>query len=509
MLKPLVDFAFVEPLSLSKPEIVETMISDSIVPCEVLSTPDPAGEQKGISKQAIRSSLKASTFDSVFSNIFGAATTGVLLTDFALQLGATSWEIGVLCALPMVMNFLQPMGAYLADRQASRSRYNLLMFGFSRLLWLILALGIGFASWFHADRHLLLQGTLFIVFAANLLSALGSASWLSWMSVLVPHRLRGRYFSFRNSAGSLTTLLGVPLMGMVVSAWAGGTIQGYGVALSVAVIAGLISLGCQCFMADVNPQQQENPQKAETGEEEKTETKNFAALLKDTNFLTFLLYFGFWTFAVNLSSPFFNLYLLKDLGLDVSWVTIFNSFSAGANLLMLLLWGKLADRLGNRPILLLVGILVGVTPLLWVGTGNNPLSLWLWLPLLHALGGGTWAAIDLCSNNIQMEIAPKRQPSTYFAMAAAVAGVTGALGTTVGGFLAEIPAVGGLTGLFALSAVLRLVAIVPLLFVQERRSLSVGQLIRNFLPLKPRMEPILEPISVAGSMIISQNSERH
>jgi len=63
----------------------------------------------------------------------------------------------------------------------------------------------------------------------NILSALGSSSWVSWMAALVPHRLRGRYFGFRNSAGSLTTLLSVPLFGFAVSAWPSGTMVGYGV----------------------------------------------------------------------------------------------------------------------------------------------------------------------------------------------------------------------------------------------------------------------------------------
>ncbi len=68
-------------------------------------------------------------------------------------------------------------------------------------------------------------------------------------------------------------------------------------------------------------------------------------------------------FAVNLSAPFFNLYMLDNLGIDVRWVATYTSIQAGANLLMLVLWGKLADRIGNRPILITVGIVVAVTPI--------------------------------------------------------------------------------------------------------------------------------------------------
>jgi len=43
------------------------------------------------------------------------------------------------------------------------------------------------------------------------LAALGSSSWVSWMAALVPSL--GRYFGFP-SAGSLTTLLSVPLLSL-------------------------------------------------------------------------------------------------------------------------------------------------------------------------------------------------------------------------------------------------------------------------------------------------------
>lgn len=433
------------------------------------------------SKPTIRSSLRASTLDGVFASIFGSVTGGVLFTNFLLKLGATNVEIGLLSAVPMVANFLQPVGAYLSDRMTSRRRYNLLIFGLSRLLWLILALEIVWASWHHIEADQLLQWTLGIVLAANLLVALGSASWLSWMAVLVPDQLRGRYFSFRNSVASLTSLVCVPLMGLGVSTWGGGTVQGYAAFLCLGVLAGLVSLGCQCGMTDVNPL----AQAAAAEKHPEAEQGSFAALLKDCNFLKFLFYWGLWTFGCQLSSPFFNIYLLEDLGLDIGLVTIYTSLGSIANLLMLLVWGQLADRLGNRTLLVVVGIVAGLKPLLWLWAGNDSFGIWLWLPLLHLLRGGVWAALDLCNNNIQMELAPQKQPSsTYFAIAAAVAGICGALGATAGGILAQLSFLGGLRGLFVLSAALRLVAIVPLLFVQEPRPRSLSSLFKMIFPGK-------------------------
>ncbi len=448
-----------------------------------------------ISKKDIRSTLKASTLDGVFASVFESATTGVILSNFLLQLGATSIEIGILSAIPMVVNLVQPLGAYIADRTTSRHWYNLFIFGVSRLLWLVLVVEIVWGRQ-HTDSHQLLEWTLATAFAASLLAAFANSNWFSWMAAVVPHRLRGRYFGFRNSAVSLITLLGVPLMGLGMSTWGTDPIFGYCIVLFVGILAGLISLGFQFLMVDVNPQVFGKPIvgtrlvvgtrqcRVPTLHEPEIHSKTdfLPDILKDYNFLIFLGYLVLWTFAVNLSAPFFNIYLLKDLHLDVTLVTIYNSLSAGANLLLLLFWGRLADRWGNRPLLIGVGVLMAVTPVLWLVTGNYPLALWVWLPLLHLLGGTTLGAIELCTKNIQMEIAPIKQPSTYFAIAAAVAGLAGALGTTAGGFLAEVPGM-SLGALFALSALLRLIAILPLVLVREPRSLSL----RSLLPFHQKI----------------------
>ncbi len=436
-----------------------------------------------IPKQTIRTSLKASTMDGILATIFSNITSGVLLVNFLLELGATPVEIGLLSSIPMLVNFLQPLGAFIADRAQSRHWYVLTIYAPSRLLWLTLLLGIAWMGSSNNHHHQLITWTLSIIFIANVLGALGSSAWFSWMAALVPKQLRGRYFGLRNSTASLTNLLCVPLLGLGISAWPGGTIQGFGVMLLGGVMVGIASLICQFWMQDINPQVTHADTSPNRQENKYSQPKK-ASIFKDINFLKLLLYLGLWTFAVNLSAPFFNLYMMSDLALELSTVTLYTSLAAGANLALLVLWGKLADRMGNRPLLLLVGILMAVTPIFWLFAGADSVSLWILLPTIHIVTGGSMAAIELCSSNIQMSVAPLDRPSQYFAIAAAVAGVSGGLGSTVGGFIAGLNIIGGLPGLFVLSAVLRLIALLPLLFVQEPRSQSIVDIVRNILPAK-------------------------
>ncbi len=457
--------------------------------------------REGEGKLAIRQSLRASTLDGMFSSAFENIVRGVLISHFLLGLGAGAFEIGLLSSIPMMAHLLQPLGAYFSERSTSRHLYCLLIYGTSRLLWLLPAAGIFLFSHGTIDAHTLSLLTLAVLMLSNILDAVGCASWMSWMAVLVPARIRGRYFSLRRSLASLTALLTIPAGGWLVSSWLGGEIEGYAIALIIAIIMGLISLGFQFWMSDVNPQAPSEPKaKLKPGISANAlpalETAPAdLSLLKNTNFLILLLFFGAWTFSVNLSAPFFNLYLLDTLHLPIQWVTLYNSFMYGAFFLTIMLWGRLADAIGNRPVLIVNCVLVASIALMWSYVSGSAVSLWLLLPLLHLLQGTAFAALDLCLANIQLELAPLTRQSAYFAIAAAVMGVTGALGTTAGSYLAELSTV-GLPALFALTAVVRLVSIVPLAFVKEDRSQPIRQLLSQWRQPWWQRPPVWQPAKI-------------
>jgi MFS family permease len=441
-----------------------------------------------LAKDSIRRSLEASTVDGIFAAIYSNVTGGVLLTHFLMDLGADAAQVGLLASIPLIANLVQPLGAYFSEKIASRHWYCLGVYAPSRLLWLLLLVGLGLLHWDYIDPQTLILGTLAIALLSYSIGALGSAAWLSWMAVLVPKRLRGRYFGLRNSAANSINLVAGPLTGVAIAQWPSGSLDGFGVLLGVAIAFGMISLTFQNFMTDVNPQLQHAlaeppqtlPSAAHLSESAPEADASEPGKVRHPDFWIFLIYFSSWIFAFSLSAPFFNLYMLDNLSLPIGQVTLYNSLMAGANLLMLIFWGRLADRMGNRFVLAIAGIILALIPPLWLFVGTDSLSIWLWLPLLHVGMGGTGAAIDLCSNNLQIGVAPVRNQSTYFGWIAAAAGVSGALGTTLGGYWAEHWMQGGLLGIFLLSSACRAIALLPLAFVREHRDLSLKQLMQVF-----------------------------
>jgi len=226
----------------------------------------------------------------------------------------------------------------------------------------------------------------------------------------------GRYFGFR--ASSLTTLLSVPLPDLQCLF---RRVEQQG--LRCGVVSGVSRGGESGISAHGGePTNSRCPQVQQNAcLNNLVEPKVHAQVsIRDTNFLiALLLVYGCLALtSARQSLP------AGQFGFRFGWAHSTRVW-AGANLIMLVL--VLADRLGNRP-LLLVGIWRQTPGYGWLGLD---LTQFPSVATTDMLSGGTWAAIELC-NNIQMEVAPLEHPF-YFAIAAAVAGVCGALGTTAGG----------------------------------------------------------------------------
>jgi MFS family permease len=436
----------------------------------------------------IRRSLKASSIDGIFAAVYSNLTSGVLLSNFLVNLQANSLEIGILAAIPMLANVVQPLGAWWGARSTSRRNYCSSVNVPARFVWVFLVIGIAMYTQHLLDERAMAMWTMVVVSVSHLLGGLGSATWLSWMAALVPSKLRGRYFSIRNTIANLTSLIVVAIAGFWVANYPRGEIEAFEIALGVAMIAGLISMAYQWQMVDVSPPRQEIAS-LDNFEVDSISVAPVAILttpppesaigiiFQDRYFQGFTICFSAWMFALNLSAPFFNLYLLRDLAIDVSWVTLYNSLTSAANLAVLIPFGRWSDRIGTRIPLLGMGVVMALLPLLWLGIGTDAPSLWVGLPLLFMLNGGASAAIDLCINNLQIEISHHRHQAKYFGITAAMGGIGGAMGTFCGGILASIDVWGGLTGLFVISSILRLLSLIPLLLLQPEGERSLFQLL--------------------------------
>jgi len=147
--------------------------------------------------------------------------------------------------------------------------------------------------------------------------------------------------------------------------------------------------------------------------------------------------------------------------------------------------GVVSDRFKNQAIIHAASWVAVFLPLLWslVRPGS------VWMPVcLHFLGGGFWAGIQLCTNNLVLRISPRQHRPLYISAYNITAGIGATVAPVLAGFAVKtlsavdhsfLPAgVLPLHLIFLTSTVLRLVSLQLIRKFHEPQEVTIGQLIR-------------------------------
>lgn len=73
--------------------------------------------------------------------------------------------------------------------------------------------------------------------------------------------------------------------------------------------------------------------------------------LKDNNFQRLLVFNSAWLFAVNIATPFFTVFMLKTLGLTLTYIIPLTILSQLSSIFTISYWGKFSDRYSNKTII--------------------------------------------------------------------------------------------------------------------------------------------------------------
>lgn len=151
------------------------------------------------------------------------------------------------------------------------------------------------------------------------------------------------------------------------------------------------------------------------------------------------MFLGSWNFAVNLAAPFFTVYMLKRLELDMSFIIAFAVLSQLTSFAFLRIWGRFSDRFSNKSVLRVSGPLFMLCILAWTFT-TMPEKYILTIPLLvaiHIFTGISTAGVTLASGNIGLKLAPKGQATAYLAANSLVNSLAAGIAPVLGGRFAD------------------------------------------------------------------------
>jgi len=160
---------------------------------------------------------------------------------------------------------------------------------------------------------------------------------------------------------------------------------------------------------------------------------DFVKKMNRTNYGLFVIYLSLMSFSVQIASPFFAVYMKKDLNLDYMTYTAIVGSAMVSNFLSISLWGKYSDRFGNKKILKLTGLMIPIIPFLWLLSDDVA-----YLVLIQAFAGFAWAGFNISSFNFILDTVSPAKRVRCVSYYNVLNGMGIFLGSVVGGMLMKI-----------------------------------------------------------------------
>lgn len=365
--------------------------------------------------------------EAAFSGGAAALTTGVILTAFALHLGASTVMVGLLASAPFLAQLLQLPAILLVERLRTRKRIAVLSSILGRLMLAVMAA----TAFFHGISSLLVF--LAAQFILCGLGAIGGCAWHAWLRDLAPEERLGSVFARRTAwLTTISLLLGLAAAFALELTPAGSRDRSlvFAAMFAVGCVTGLVSARIVSGMPEPLMPPAAGPIR-------------LAELLRrpfaDRNFSRLLGFVASWQFAINLATPFFTVFIVRQLRFDVSFVMVLSVVSQIANLLALRTWGMLSDRFANKSVLTVCApaYLLAIAAMIGASQFDSRELVAGWLMVLNMIMGGALAGATLAATNIALKLSPKGSATAYVASNAMITAVAAGIAPILGGLLAD------------------------------------------------------------------------
>jgi MFS family permease len=380
-----------------------------------------------LSRRQITHGLNLVIKEGMVTEAMTALTGGTFLVALALLMGATNVQIGILAALPSFSSIFQLVAIRLLQKYNNRraivvvctlcARIPLLVIGLLPLLF---------------SKGTSIQVLIFLLFFYYFFGSVSGANWNSWMKDLVPEKKLGSYFSQRTR---LTQTLNVVLSLVIALTLdyikkVNPQIQLTAYSLMF-IVGGLIGLTAAWLLART-PEPASYLPKGNI-------FKLFKKPLLDKNYRKLLFFNSFWSFSLNIATPFFTVFMLKTLDLPLSYIIAFAIMGQVAGIFAIRLWGKHSDKYSNKTIIKIAAPLYILCILSWPFAAMAPSFIFVALvvAIINILSGIATSGINLSIGNISLKLASKEEAIVYLTVKNMVVACFASLGPIVGGILAD------------------------------------------------------------------------
>lgn len=375
------------------------------------------------------------------------------ITPYAVELKANNAEVGLLTSFTGLLGPIsQIFGSRIMEKWHRKKIVTLAVILHATMWLAILSLGFFFLKYGKTGYLIPLLIVAYVLY--SIFGSFGGPAWFSLMGDIVPEKMRGRYFSNRNKIcgafSVIATILGS--IWLYYTREGGIIIYGFIILFAIAAVSRYISayFFSKHYVTKIKL--------------DKGYYFSFFQFLKNSpynNFGRFTILISLVTLSVNIAGPFFAVYMWKDLNFNPIWFMAVNTSAGVFSILFMPLWGKFADKYGNRRLLLLGGMLVSIMPFLWL-ISPNPIYLILVPQLISGIG---WSAFNLGASNFIYDAVTVQRRALCVAYYSLLNGIGVFAGATIGGLLTQYAPIHFMNIFLFVFVISGIVRIISLLFM--------------------------------------------
>jgi MFS family permease len=375
----------------------------------------------------VKTGLNLVVKDGLAAEAMTTLTGGTFLVAIALHLGASNFQIGLLAAMPILTNLFQLVAIWLVQRYNNRRAIAVICNFFARFPLLLIAM----LPWlFTAETSL--QVLIFLLFFHYLFGSIAGASWNSWMKDLVPEKKLGIYFSRRSRMiqilnVTLSLLIAVGL-DYIKKNYAAYEMPAYSIMFLAGGLMGMLGV----YVLSRTPE-------PKGGMIVDNLFVLFRRALANKNFRNLLVFNSFWSFALNLATPFFTVYMIKTLGLPFSYIIALGILTQLSSIFSIKMWGRYSDKYSNKTVISTAAPIYIACIMAWTFTAM-PSMQWLTILVLVVISifsGIATAGINLAITNIGIKLAPKDDAIVYISARNMFVSFFSAVAPLAGGLMAD------------------------------------------------------------------------
>jgi MFS family permease len=425
-----------------------------------------------------RRSLRASVLDGTFhAGMVGFGET--FFAAFALALGATPLQVGLLATLPILAGSLVQLAAPLGAARVGQKPWVVASSTLQALVFLPIA-SLALSSEHARYVELLLWVCVYWALALGI-----NPAWNAWMGRLVPEQIRSRFFGRRNAPIHATLAASVFAAGWVIELGARldlGPGGGFAISFAIAAAARLASAWFLSRQVDPGGAREIRPPVVEVLSRFRVEPYGRLILLIVTV-----------NAAVHVSAAYFTPFMLRELGLSYVQFTALTGAIVVSRVLSSPYWGLIASSYGNRRALQVSGAMLVLLPVLWLVSDS-----FAYLLGLQIVAGFAWAGFELATFLTFFDCTTERNRASVLTAYNLLNGVAIVVGSLLGGSVLALAPLHGYAIIFAASTMLRALALAALAPGVARRPGAVehrfGDVFLRVVTLRPGQDPDDRPI---------------